>query len=86
MCSATMLFMILLVYTTYLVGASSNCSDSIFTPVDWPGSPLSVSSEQLSKSLTCFGDLTGATLNDAGPILLVPGTGVEKAAVQYSIG
>ncbi|CAF3544661.1 unnamed protein product [Rotaria sp. Silwood1] len=68
------------------MGAASNCSNLFFTPVDWPGPRLSVSSEPLSKSLTCVGDLTAATPSDAGPILLVPDTGVEKAAVQYSIG
>ena len=81
-----MLIVVLLMYTARLLDASSNCSDSLFPPVDWPGSSLSVSSEQLSKSLTCIGDLTATTPNEAGPILLVPGTGVETAAVQYSVG
>ena len=65
---------------------SSNCSDVVFTAIDWPAPPLSVSLELLSKPLTCYGDLHSATPNDVGPVLFVPGTGAEKAAVQFDLG
>jgi hypothetical protein len=81
-----MLRVVLLLYSIALVGCASNCSDLIFTPVDWPGPELSVSSEILAKAFRCFGNLNATTPNDAGPILLVPGTGVENAASQYSFG
>lgn len=64
---------------------STDCIDSIFTPIDWPGPPLSIDTELLSKALTCFGNLMSTTPNNAGPILFVPGSGAKTAASQYNL-
>ena len=59
------------------------CSDSIYTPIDYPGPPLSVPIEHLSEALTCFVPLKSSFSNDIGFVLFIPGTGVEKTLNQY---
>ena len=64
-------------------GYSSDCIDDRFTAINSPGPPLSLSKEIFSRSFHCFDNRKNLLNDDIGPILLIPGTGVEKASDQY---
>lgn len=62
---------------------SFDCNENEFSSIDQLGPSLSVSNDILSKSFSCFNHGTNVGI---GPILLIPGTGVEKGFDQYGYG